>query len=279
MGRQAVQLSGRSGTTGALGRLRFAGRIEGFRGVPVGAPRRYDGYAVIYLFDGSGYYRDPAHDVAISAGTLIYVTPGHPHWYGVPDDRQWDEVFLAVEGPVFELAHARGLFDTRRPLRRLAPRSYWLERIDAFRLRRAPVTTAGVDDEACDVMRLLVEIAARAESLTPAEPVRRPRGWLASSQAALAEDLAEPVDLAAVAAGVGLHYETWRKRFQAETGLPPARWRVLRKIEAAEELLRRTSMSASDIALTVGFSDSHHLAKVFRATTGMTTSEFRRSMV
>jgi transcriptional regulator GlxA family with amidase domain len=123
----------------------------------------------------------------------------------------------------------------------------------------------------CDVLHVLADLAARGE----AGPPDVPGGWLARSQALLASDLAEPLDLPGVAAAVGLGYESWRKRFQAETGLAPARYRAQRRIEAAADLLRRTTLSNREIAASLGFSDEHHFAKRFRATTGRTTSGYR----
>jgi len=276
-------MSMRSGPGGRLGALRYAGRIEGGRGVPTGPPRRYEGWALVYVFGGSGRYRDATHDVAIGPGSLVYVTPGHAHWYGVVGSGGWDEVFVAMDGPVFDLASTQGLLDTANPLRRLLPAKYWLERLDAFRIRRPPTTSAGADDEVCTLLRLLVEMSVRAERVgTPdrsvSPPTREVRGWLAASQARLTTDLGDRLDLAQVAAAVGMSYETWRKRFQAATGTPPSRWRLLRRVDAAGELLRRTSLSAAEIAASLGFSDGPHLSKSFRAATGMTTGEFRRTV-
>lgn len=75
-----------------------------------------------------------------------------------------------------------------------------------------------------------------------------------------------------------MSYESWRRSFAAETGVPPARWRQLRRVDAASELLRRTGLTTREIADSVGFSDGHHLSKVFRRVAGMTTVEFRRTM-
>ncbi|MGH3756186.1 helix-turn-helix domain-containing protein [Actinophytocola sp.] len=86
-------------------------------------------------------------------------------------------------------------------------------------------------------------------------------GWLDESQRRLGEDLAARLDLAAVAAAVGMGYESWRKRFQAALGLPPARYRLHRRVVAAQELMRHTSLPGREIARLVGFSDEYHLSK------------------
>ena len=268
-----AQVSSRAAPPGRLGRVRNAGRIEGGRGIPTPGLRRFDGYALMLVFGGDGRYRDLDSDLPLGPGDLVEVLPGRPHWYGCTGPGRWDEVHLVFEGPVFDLCLARGLLGAGSPVHHLAPVDRWLARLDGFRTRRAPVSAAGADDEVCDVLRLLADLAGRRDG-SPGGGGSG--GWLARSQARLAADLGEPLDLAAVAAEVGLGYESWRKRFQAETGVPPARYRAQRRVEAAAELLRRTSLSNREIAASLGFSDEHHFAKRFRAATGRTTGAFRR---
>jgi transcriptional regulator GlxA family with amidase domain len=81
-----------------------------------------------------------------------------------------------------------------------------------------------------------------------------------------------------VAAAAGLGYESWRKRFAAETGQPPGRYRARRRVDAAAELLRRSSLTNREIAEAVGFSDEHHFARQFRAVTGLSTTAYRRTV-
>ncbi len=265
-----ARVSPRVGPAGRLGRVRSAGRVEGSRGLPAGPLRRFDGYVLACLVRGRGRYRDPVHDVPLEPGDLVLVVPGRPHWYGADGPQPWDDVHLVFDGPVFDLAARQGLLDVRSPVRRLRPVQQWADRIDAFRTRRPPRSAAGADDEVCDVLRLLVDVSAHDG------PAAGGRGWLAESQARLAADLSVPLALPEVAAATGMPYDTWRRRFRAETGTPPARYRLLRRIDAARDLLRRTSMDTRDIAESLGFGDEHHLARQFRRVTGRTTRQFRR---
>ena len=90
-------------------------------------------------------------------------------------------------------------------------------------------------------------------------------------------DLGRPIDLAAVAAEVGLSYENFRKRFQRAMGVSPARYRTVRRIEAARELLRYTpQMTNRQVAASLGFSDEYHFSKRFTQITGMTPRQLRR---
>jgi AraC-like DNA-binding protein len=47
---------------------------------------------------------------------------------------------------------------------------------------------------------------------------------------------------------------------------------------ADEEVMRNSRASLAEVATSTGFADQHHLARVFRRTTGITSSTYRRSL-
>lgn len=269
----AVFSETRRGPAGALGGLLLAGRIDGGRGVlSHGRARRYPSYGLAYVTAGAGRYRDSQHDVAVQAGSVVYVTPRLPHWYGVVDRSTWDEVYLVFDGPLFALAEERGVIDRSRPVRTLQPVPYWSSRIEQFRTRQRPRTAAERDAEACDLLRLLVDVQAAADPAPEPEPTLE---WFLASQRELESDLGRPLDLRDLARQVGLPYETWRRQFRARAGVPPARYRLLRRVDAATELLAYTTLPTRDIAASLGFSDEHHLSRHVRGVTGLSPRQYR----
>lgn len=265
------RMASRPGPRGRLGGLVSAGRIDGGRGVPRGRPRSIETYAVMLVRAGAGVYRDRTGETPLRPGSLVRLVPGHPHWYGVPGGGSWDEVYLTFGGTVFDAARAGGVLEPGVSV--VSPVGRWDQRLDGHRTRRAPSTVASADREALDIVRLLVDVAERSDE-SAAESASGD-GWLAASQALLGRDLGEDLDLTSVAAAVGLGYESWRKRFREETGVSPARYRLQRRVDAAEEALRRSTLRHSEIAASLGFSDAHHLAKQVRALRGLTPTQIR----
>ena len=249
----------------------MAGHISGGSGLPPGTTRRHPTWGLTFVTAGTGRYRDAAHDVAVGAGTLVVVHPGHPHWYGA-DHGGWDEVFVVFDGVAFELARRRGALSPDRPLVHDLPVTRWRHRFAAFGERVRPTTVEGRDAEAVDLLTALLEASAAAPS-APGGPDRL--GWLSRSVELLDRDLAEPLDLRAVAADVGMAYETWRRRFRSETGTSPYAHRASRRLEAATDLLVHTGLGVRDIAAATGFSDERHLIRRFREHTGATPRSFR----
>jgi AraC-like DNA-binding protein len=57
----------------------------------------------------------------------------------------------------------------------------------------------------------------------------------------------------------------------------PHHYLVQRRVAQAQEMLARTELSLSEIALATGFSDQSHFARHFRQMLGVTPGQFRWS--
>ncbi|MBT7952134.1 MAG: helix-turn-helix transcriptional regulator [Gammaproteobacteria bacterium] len=75
--------------------------------------------------------------------------------------------------------------------------------------------------------------------------------------------------------GVGVHY--FIKLFKTRFGCPPHVYICQRRIERAQELLRRTDFPIKDIALRTGYSDQSHMTRHFQRFLNTTPKAFRKS--
>ena len=65
--------------------------------------------------------------------------------------------------------------------------------------------------------------------------------------------------------------------FAQETGLTFTQYLTALRIGKAKELLEATEMRSSQIALEIGYNDSHYFSYLFKKTTGMTPGEYRKN--
>ena len=89
--------------------------------------------------------------------------------------------------------------------------------------------------------------------------------------------LSDSIDLAALAGIAGLSLFHFARAFKQSAGVTPHHYLVQRRVERAQEMLARTELPLSEIALATGFSDQSHFARHFRQMLGMTPGQFRRS--
>jgi len=79
-----------------------------------------------------------------------------------------------------------------------------------------------------------------------------------------------------VAGEVHLSQSHFSTVFAQETGLTFTQYLTGLRIGKAKELLEATDMRSSQIAQEVGYNDSHYFSYLFKKTTGMTPSDYRR---
>jgi transcriptional regulator of acetoin/glycerol metabolism len=87
--------------------------------------------------------------------------------------------------------------------------------------------------------------------------------------------LSESVDLAQMAGVAGLSLFHFAREFRRATGVTPHNYLIRRRVERAQDLLARTDLDLSDVALAVGFFDQSHMARRFRRILGMSPRKFR----
>jgi AraC-like DNA-binding protein len=255
-----------------LGRARTMGFVNHGAALLPWPRRTLDAYALVLVHDGVGSYVDDAvPHLPITAGDTIITVPGHSHWYGPRPGGTWSETFLVFDGPIFDALAACGVLDAGDPVRPVEPLEAWRARLQEFADRTRPNTTVARELEVLELAALLVELRGGAGDAGPmARPIRRARELPVA-------DLSSELELQDVAAAVGLPYETFRKQFRAATGRSPAAFRLDRRIQAAQALLRMTTMTHAAIAASLGFADENHFAKRFRARVGTSPKQYRRA--
>ena len=102
------------------------------------------------------------------------------------------------------------------------------------------------------------------------DPIRK-------SIAYLNEHYAEPVSVEHLARLSHYSVAQFRKLFQKLMQMSPSAYVIQVRINAAKTLLKTTDRLIADIAAETGFCDHSHFIKTFRAATGLTPNEFRRS--
>ena len=87
---------------------------------------------------------------------------------------------------------------------------------------------------------------------------------------------AEPIDLAVLAGVAGLSKYHFQRLFTATYGLSPAAHVSLRRVERAQDLLRATNLTVTEVCHAVGFASLGSFSARFRELVGETPSEFQR---
>jgi AraC-like DNA-binding protein len=86
----------------------------------------------------------------------------------------------------------------------------------------------------------------------------------------------EPLDLDTLAGIAGLSKFHFQRLFKATYGRTPAAYVCERRVERAQDLLRATNLTVTEVCHAVGFSSLGSFSSRFRALVGETPSAFQR---
>lgn len=93
--------------------------------------------------------------------------------------------------------------------------------------------------------------------------------------ALMKEDLRRDLPLSDLAKAVNLSLSRLHHLFKLETGMTPARYRHLLKMEKARELLETSLISVKEIRISVGIYGRSHFEREFKKIHGLTPVQYR----
>ncbi|MBU0834690.1 MAG: AraC family transcriptional regulator [Alphaproteobacteria bacterium] len=114
--------------------------------------------------------------------------------------------------------------------------------------------------------------------------LRAPTGGLAPWQLSRVSDhlharVDQPVSLADLAALTGLSVYHFARAFKASTGIAPHQFQVSLRMDRARMLLSRSTLTITEIALSLGYDSSQSFARAFRIAHGTTPTCYRTNML
>lgn len=257
-----------SGVNTPMGAVTLAGQSRANYGIARTGMRVLGSYALVYVVAGRCEFGDDRGlRRTLTAGDAFLLFPDVAHFYDPGDGEPWDDIWLVFNGPPFEAWRAAGLLDPADPVWHVEPVAHWRKRV-ADVLTGATGAAASLV-EVTRLMALLAEmrVARTGVGHDATEP------WLdAACRQLETEDI---TDWTAMAAGHGLTYEQFRKKFSAAMGVPPAQYRLARRIDRAALRLRTDDAPLRAIADELGFCDEFHFSKLFKRRTGLSPTVYR----
>ena len=179
-----------------------------------------------------------------------------------------DADFLSAEVAAQYVAEDRLVMESGKPLARYAQlvphvRGPWCW----YFVSKTPLRDAG--GQICGVAVVMQE-------MQEFRGVARPFVRLQPAVQHIHAHFREPLDMASVAALVGLSPSQFTRSFKRFLGQPPAQYIIRQRIHAACHELLATDKTAGAIAQDVGFCDQSAFTRAFEKVTGQTPARYRR---
>lgn len=265
----------------------------GFTAIPAGAaypPRQHpadhhfgwergrvlEALQLVSISRGRGTFESrPTGERAIEPGTAFVIVPGTWHRYRPDPATGWVESWIEVQGPaVANLLRAK-VFSAAAAVRPVGPAAGLEAALDAVHMR-ARTAGAGFDPELAAAALAVLAAWDKAARLQPARS-RMVRA-IAAAETHLAEHLAEPVNVEALARQLGVAYSHFRREFKAHTGFAPWQYVVHLRLSRARRLLAASDATLDDVATRLGFSSAFHLSSAFKQEFGVAPEHWRKNL-
>ncbi|MCK5529493.1 MAG: helix-turn-helix transcriptional regulator [Kiritimatiellae bacterium] len=92
----------------------------------------------------------------------------------------------------------------------------------------------------------------------------------------ITNNITEPLSIGLLAEVAGLSESRLKAVFRNSLGMPPGEYILREKVQAAKNLLRKNSMTITEIAFELSFSSSQYFATVFKQHTTLTPRQYRQ---
>jgi AraC-like DNA-binding protein len=230
-------------------------------------------HAAAFILEGRGSYEDEAGTRhRIVPGCVVFSFPGLRHFYRPAPGTEWTEFYLIFDGPVIELWESQGLIQRHQPvLGGLDPVEVWARRFESVPGPSGTLGTTPSLVEICRLQALLAEIVCHRSGTDGSGD----EAWLDRAQALLESDRHRQTSVEQLATLLGLAPHAFRRKFGQLAGISPARYRAVRTIDRACELMQSTDLLDKQIAEQLGFCDEYYFSRRFREITGRSPTEFR----
>ena len=220
-----------------------------------------------------GHYREEYGGRLRSCGplTVAFHPPEEIHAEEFADDETWS---FNVELTTSWLARWRDL----------AARTDWSADFQGGTLAGLALrlhAEFGHDDDASPlaIEGLTLEMLAEAWRAGAALRPRMPPRWLAQVRDRLQEDFAQPLTLGELAGRAGMHPVHLAAAFRRHFGCTVGEYLRRRRVDFAARQLTTSAAPLAEIALSAGFADQSHFARVFKRLTGLTPAAYREKAV
>ena len=90
------------------------------------------------------------------------------------------------------------------------------------------------------------------------------------------DNLSQKLTLAEIAGAAHMSPHHFARSFKKDTGLPPHRYVIRRRVERAKALLANTDLTIAEVAKAVGFANHSHLSSHVRRLLGVSPGALRR---
>lgn len=223
-----------------------------------------------YTLSGSAVFKDERGERDVTPGTGFLVPFGSPTSYWLPQDREWEWIWVTAQG---EALHQWGCSFVKEygtcfelpPEKGAVP---ILARLLADRMAQKDLSAEEVSQR---VYRFFMELPQTLRRQNDGSPF----GIATRALAMIENGFADPqLSVSVLAASAGMTRSHFTRLFTAETGRSPGKVIEERRLQHARELLTLSELSVKEVCFACGYRNVSHFCAQFKKHFGCTPGSF-----
>ena len=261
----------------------FAEIAPGQKYPPKGHPSEYyfsweygrvlNEFQINYITSGSGIFETRKGEFQVNPGSFLLIHPGMWHRYKPNNNTGWKDHFIGFNGEYVQQIFNSGFFNTEIPVIHVGYQDKALEPF--YRIFDEIKEERPGFQMVCS--GLLIHILGQVLS------INRNRDFdgkdiekkIRKARIMIRENLTQKVNVEELAFELNIGDSNFRKMFKKFTGISPAQYHLLLRLQKARELLICTNKTIKEIAIELGFQSIFYFTRVFKQKMGMPPSELR----
>ncbi len=231
----------------------------------------------IHLYDYEGTIRMEDHEFPLRPGALTLSVAGGVTRYHLPSPgHHWCVHFIPLKVSKGESFEMPWILDTGPMASHVVERFRGISQLYLQGRLGEPGSDVAEASASVALQDLLLWIGRWAMATESGSTPRGAAAEIASLALGIIDErFAEEATVPALLKEVGVSHNRTSRCFTERIGMSPARYRLQRRIEHAQLLLRTTRLSVKEIAQMVGIPDAQHFNKQFRRIAGTSPSDAR----
>jgi AraC family transcriptional regulator len=239
---------------------------------------RHDGFSVSAVIEGSFTYRSDAGRGLLYPGALLLGNNGRcfecGHEHGTGDRcislNVREELFGEIAAAAASTSRFRFSAPSLPPSPKALPVVAWMEALSST------ASSPRREDLALRFIERVIAATA-GERRIPAAPTEREARRVVEAVRLVEADASRPVDLKQMATAAGMSKYHFLRVFRRLTGLTPHQYLISARLRRAALALSSSRRPVIAVALDAGFGDLSTFNSRFRATFGLTPTQYRAS--
>jgi AraC-like DNA-binding protein len=237
-------------------------------------PKIISHYGFHWIIDGEVRVREGAHNVVLGKGDMFCLLPQRSYIYEEvyrPDSPPLQMIWLALDGAqmpwiISQLGLSRD--------------SFWKQgHMDHEIWSKLRYILQVLSKGAADPMRdlgLIYDLLGRMKSKLEVRTQILNKNWLGRVKEYLEVHYTENIRIEDVSRLVGIHRSHVYVAFQRELGCSPMQYLQSLRMGKAAQMLKETSLSVTEIALTLGYPELYSFTRSFKKYFGISPKGYRK---